>query len=61
MMHLIYIQENLRITLANKIQTNSISNNNVRAVIEDNEGIIWMGTDEGLNAFDRKTKKLPLP
>ncbi|MBL7884537.1 MAG: SpoIIE family protein phosphatase, partial [Bacteroidia bacterium] len=34
----------------------TISNNNVRAILEDNEGIIWVGTDEGLNAFDKKTE-----
>ncbi|HEU4718248.1 MAG TPA: two-component regulator propeller domain-containing protein [Bacteroidia bacterium] len=36
---------------------NSISNNIVYCVAEDNAGDLWMSTANGLNRFDRKTKK----
>ncbi|MDM8516781.1 two-component regulator propeller domain-containing protein [Desulfobacterales bacterium HSG16] len=35
---------------------NSLSKDNVTAIVEDNDGIIWIGTSGGgLNRFDRKT------
>jgi len=36
---------------------NSLSNNNVRVMFEDSNGILWLGTEEGLNRFDPKTEK----
>jgi serine phosphatase RsbU (regulator of sigma subunit) len=36
-------------------QTNSISNNFVRDIIEDFNGNIWIATRDGLNKFDRNT------
>ncbi|MBI9071045.1 MAG: hypothetical protein JEY94_05580 [Melioribacteraceae bacterium] len=34
----------------------SISNNNVRCIMEDSEGTIWVGTDNGLNVFNLAEK-----
>ncbi len=36
--------------------TNSVSANEIYTLIEDKDGIIWIGTINGLNRFDRKTK-----
>ena len=36
---------------------NKIHNNMIRTIYEDTEGIIWIGTDNGLAWFDRKNKK----
>jgi signal transduction histidine kinase/ligand-binding sensor domain-containing protein/CheY-like chemotaxis protein len=36
---------------------NSLSNNEVTALMEDQEGNIWVGTNGGLNRFDPITKK----
>jgi signal transduction histidine kinase/ligand-binding sensor domain-containing protein/DNA-binding response OmpR family regulator len=36
---------------------NTISNNFVNAVYEDHAGTLWIGTDGGLNAFDRRTEE----
>jgi ligand-binding sensor domain-containing protein len=33
-------------------ETNSISNNNIRDVVEDHEGNLWIATANGLNVFD---------
>ncbi|MFT3739641.1 MAG: two-component regulator propeller domain-containing protein [Breznakibacter sp.] len=35
--------------------TNSISNNYLAKIIEDNDGNLWVATRNGLNKFDRKT------
>ena len=32
---------------------NSLSNSSILSVIEDGKGILWFGTDAGLNSFDR--------
>jgi PAS domain S-box-containing protein len=32
---------------------NSLSDNNIRAIIEDQSGALWIGTNRGLNQFDR--------
>ncbi len=37
--------------------SNSISNNNITALTEDNEGLIWIGTTGGVNSFDLQTRK----
>ena len=34
---------------------NSLSNNIVKSIFEDREGIMWLATDNGLNSFDRST------
>ncbi len=34
---------------------NSLSNDDVRAVFEDDEARLWVGTADGLNLFDRRT------
>ena len=34
-----------------------LSNNTVIAIIQDNKGFIWIGTDDGLNRFDGSTFK----
>ncbi len=36
---------------------NSLSNNNVKAILEDRDGLLWIGTDDGLNSYHPKTKK----
>lgn len=36
---------------------NSISNNYVRSVLGDSQGQIWIGTENGVNKFDPKSKK----
>src|SRR4030095_4072195 len=43
--------------LADPTHPDSLSNNNVRGIFEDHDGILWMGTDNGLNSFDKKTGK----
>jgi len=35
---------------------NSLSNNIVRCIIKDKDGMLWIGTDGGLNKFDPRTK-----
>lgn len=40
----------------------TISNNFINAVYEDHAGTLWIGTDGGLDAFDRRTEKFsPYP
>lgn len=36
---------------------NTISNNFINALYEDHAGTLWIGTDGGLNAFDRRTEE----
>ncbi|MBA4057398.1 MAG: hypothetical protein C0490_21975, partial [Marivirga sp.] len=36
---------------------NSISNNFINAIYEDHAGKLWIGTEDGLNSFDRRTEK----
>ncbi len=33
-----------------------ISDNNIRAVLEDQDGLVWIGTQNGLNCFDPETE-----
>lgn len=35
---------------------NAISDNNVRAIVEDKDGLVWIGTQNGLNCFDPATR-----
>ncbi|MGL5756465.1 MAG: ligand-binding sensor domain-containing protein [Paraclostridium sp.] len=37
--------------------TNSISNNSVKSISEDSKGNLWIGTNFGLNKFDKDTEK----
>jgi len=48
---------NIRHYRANPANPDSLSNNNVTAIIEDHSGLLWLGTANGLNSFDRKTGK----
>lgn len=34
-----------------------LSNNIIRSVYEDNDGLVWIGTENGLNCFDPKTER----
>jgi signal transduction histidine kinase/ligand-binding sensor domain-containing protein len=34
--------------------SNTISNDNIRAICEDSSGLLWIGTDNVLNVFDRE-------
>lgn len=48
-----------KINIKQSLQTkNSLSNNTVWCLLEDNEGYIWIGTDDGLNRYDRKEKEI---
>lgn len=40
-----------------KLKPGSLKNNNVSSVLLDSEGILWFGTDKGLQRFDRKTEQ----
>ncbi len=42
-------------TYRNRAGKNSLSNNSVLAICEDKQGMLWIGTGEGLNSLDRKT------
>jgi len=35
----------------------SLSNDNIRAILEDRNGTLWIGTEKGLDTLDRKTGK----
>ena len=37
--------------------SNSLSNNSVRAILEDKRGLLWIATEEGLNSFDVRNEK----
>jgi signal transduction histidine kinase/ligand-binding sensor domain-containing protein len=42
----------------NRLDTNSLSDNNIRCILEDSKGYIWAGTlNNGLNRYDYKTGK----
>jgi ligand-binding sensor domain-containing protein len=43
--------------LFNSSNSNSISNNNVRSIIQEKDGTFWLGTDNGINHFYPKTEK----
>ena len=38
--------------------SNSLSSDNIRAVYEDNQGRIWIGTENGLNVLDPETEEI---
>ena len=40
-----------------KINPESISNNNIYNIYEDKNGLLWIGTNIGLNKFDRENNK----
>ena len=37
---------------------NDLSDNNIRAIFEDKNGFVWIGTQNGLNCYDPKTQKI---
>ena len=37
---------------------NSLSSNNITAVIQDASGYLWIGTDKGLNVYNPRTQKI---
>ncbi|HEX6893428.1 MAG TPA: ATP-binding protein, partial [Chryseolinea sp.] len=47
----------IRIYQQEKDSTNSLSNNVINAIFEDHGGKLWIGTEDGLNSFDRRTEK----
>jgi len=49
----IHIQRNLQ-------EKNSLSNNTVWCLLEDSDGYIWIGTDDGLNRYDRKNNEVKI-
>jgi signal transduction histidine kinase/ligand-binding sensor domain-containing protein/CheY-like chemotaxis protein/AraC-like DNA-binding protein len=40
---------------------NGLSNNNVKAILKDSEGFLWIGTDNGLNRYDGYNFKVYQP
>lgn len=40
---------------------NGLSNNNVKAILKDSEGFLWIGTDNGLNRYDGYNFKIYQP
>lgn len=40
----------------NPIDSTSVSNNSIRRMVEDNEGNLWIGSDNGLNVYQRETE-----
>ena len=49
--------EEVKNYLSDDNDVNSLSFNTVRAISEDSNGIIWIGTQSGLNKFDKKSEK----
>ena len=43
--------------LANDEEINSLSFNNIRSIAEDSKGNIWIGTQDGLNKFNKETEE----
>ena len=43
--------------LANDKDINSLSFNNIRSIAEDSKGNIWIGTQDGLNKFNKETEE----
>ncbi|WP_370772403.1 two-component regulator propeller domain-containing protein [Clostridium sp.] len=43
--------------LANDEEVNSLSFNNIRSIAEDSKGNIWIGTQDGLNKFNKETEE----
>ncbi len=41
-----------QIFMHSEYKSHSLSNNNVRAIYEDQEGVMWVGTEYGLNSVD---------
>jgi ligand-binding sensor domain-containing protein len=50
------------VSFTNITTKDGLSNNEIRAIIEDNDGNIWFGTGNGLCKYDNKTfTHIPLP
>jgi two-component system, sensor histidine kinase ChiS len=41
-------------------EKNSLSNNTVYCLQEDSDGFIWIGTEDGLNRYDRETNEIKI-
>ena len=37
---------------------NSLSHNDIRAILEDRDGMLWIGTEDGLIRFDKDTEEI---
>jgi signal transduction histidine kinase/ligand-binding sensor domain-containing protein/CheY-like chemotaxis protein len=46
-----------KFTIYQKGDSNSISNNFPLTIVEDKKGVLWIGTTDGLNVYNRKTGK----
>ncbi len=51
------INDKFKFLSSNPKNGNSLSNNVIRCITKDKYGILWIGTDEGLNSFDPVTGK----
>lgn len=55
---LTFEQENARVETWRQGEANNLSDNNVRTVLEDKSGLVWIGTQNGLNCLDPLSGKL---
>ena len=53
-----FVEENRFLSFqSNPGQTDGLSNDTIRVIYEDREGILWLGNDGGLNRFNPETSK----
>ncbi len=48
---------NVKAYLFNSTNNNSISSDKVRSIIQDKDGTLWLGTNNGINHFNPETEK----
>src|SRR5690348_10491751 len=46
------------LVLSNVSEENGLSDNHVQCVLKDREGLVWIGTGDGLNLMDGSTIKV---